>query len=85
MKYGITSSGDIWDVPSLNKEVEEEVEVENKEEEGDKDSNISTSGLGYIIYVGTHDLRLISRNVVIVVLLGCMMIHCMKQTTWSIY
>jgi hypothetical protein len=35
--------------------------------------------------VGTHDLRLISRNVVIVVLLGCMMIHCIKQTTWSIY
>jgi hypothetical protein len=26
-----------------------------------------------LINVGTHDLRLISRNVVIVVLLGCMM------------
>ena len=25
------------------------------------------------VYVGTHDLRLILRNVVIVVLLGCMM------------
>jgi hypothetical protein len=51
----ITSFKDIWDVPSLNKKVEEEikveekVKVENKEDKEDKNSNIPTRRLRYII------------------------------------
>ena len=42
----VASSGDIWDVPSSNKEVEEE-----KEEEEEEDNNTPTSRL---IYVTRH-------------------------------
>ena len=40
---------DIWDIPLLNKEVEEEIKIKNKEEEEKKDSNIPASRLRYII------------------------------------
>jgi len=61
----VVSSGDIWDVPSLEKEQEDkDKDKEDKEDKEDKDNNMPTSGPRYIIEFNIQCLMAIANTII---------------------